>query len=89
MSLPAHTMLSVRFLTKNSMTPTPPHPPYSSDLAPSNVFCFPMKKILKGKRFASVEEVKQKTAEALKSIKIDKFKNHFEQWEKHLDEYIA
>ena len=46
-----------------------------------------MKKVLKGKYFADVEEVKQptkqqqqqKTAEALKGIKIDVFKNCFEQ----------
>ena len=39
-----------------------------------------MKKILKGKHFVDVEEVKQKTAEALKGIKINKFKNCSEQW---------
>ena len=39
-----------------------------------------MKKVLKGKHFAEVEEVKYKTAEALKGTKIDKFKNCFEQW---------
>ena len=48
-----------------------------------------MKTVLKGKHFANVEEVKQnkqnKTkqnnlAEALKSIKIEEFKNCFEQW---------
>ena len=44
-----------------------------------------MKKVLKGKHFANVEEVKQKTAEALKGIKIDKFKNCFEQWKSCLD----
>ena len=32
--------------------------------------------------FAYVEEVKQKTSEALKAIKIDEFKTCFEQWEK-------
>ena len=38
-------------------------------------FLFPwMKKVLKGEHFADVEEVKQKTAEALKDIKIDEFK---------------
>ena len=36
-----------------------------------------MKKVLKGKPFADVEEVKQKTAEALKGIKIDEFKTVF------------
>ena len=41
-----------------------------------------MKKVLEGKHFANVEEVKQKTAEALKGIKINKFKNCFEPWKK-------
>ena len=48
-----------------------------------------MKKVLKGNCFADVEEVKQKTAEALKGIKIDEFKNCFEQWKKHLNRCIA
>ena len=39
--------------------------------------------------FADVEEVKQKMAEALKGMKITELKNCFEQWEKHLDRYIA
>ena len=47
-----------------------------------------MKKVLKGKCFAEVEEVKQGTAEALKGIKIHEFKSCFEQWEKHLDRCI-
>ena len=51
-----------------------------------------MKKVLKGKCFANVEEVKQKTkkmAEALNGIKIDELKNCFEQWKKCLDRIIA
>ena len=47
-------------------------------LIPSNFFP-QMKKVLKGKHFAYVEEVKQKMAEVLKGIKIDEFKNCFEQ----------
>ena len=39
-------------------------------------------KALKGKCFANVEEVKQKTAEALRVIKISMFKNSLEQWKK-------
>ena len=39
-----------------------------------------MKKVLKGKRFADVEEVKQKLTEALKGIKTDELKNCSEQW---------
>ena len=82
-SAPAHTALSVQqFLTKNGMTPVP-YPAYSSSLAPAAFFWFPhMKKVLKGKCFVHAEEVKQKQAEALKGIKIDEFKNCFEQWKK-------
>ena len=37
-----------------------------------------------------MEEVKQKTAEALKGIRNDEFKNYFEQWKKKcLDRGIA
>ena len=74
-------MLSVQqFLTKKDMTLVP-HPPYAPDLADSNFFLFPkLKKVLKEKHFANEEEVKQKTAEALKGIKINKFKNCSEQW---------
>ena len=45
--------------------------------------------ILKRKCFADVEEVKQKLAEALKGIKINEFKNCFEQWKKGLNRCIA
>ena len=71
-------MLSVQqFLTKNDVTAIP-HRPYSLDLT------------LSGFLFVSLDEkVKQKRAEILKCIKIDKFKNCFEQWKKHLDRCIA
>ena len=48
-----------------------------------------MKKVLKGKHFADVKEVKQKMAKALKGIKIDKSKNCFKQWKKYRDRCIA
>ena len=80
MGTPAHTALSVQqFLIKTSMSPMS-NPPYSADLAPSNLFLFLwMKNVLKGKDFACMEEVKQqkKTAEAVKGIKINGFKNLF------------
>ena len=44
---------------------------------------------VKGKHFADVEEVKQKTAEALRGIKIKEFKNCFEPWDKSLDRCIT
>ena len=61
-------------------------------ILPQTTFCLFVsldEKVLKGKCFANVEELKQKTAEALKGIKIDEFKNCFEQWKKHLDNCIA
>ena len=74
MSTPAHTSLSVQqFLAENGIDPHS-HPPYSPDLTPSDFFVVvfsPVKKVLKGKHFADVGEVKQKAAEALKGIKID------------------
>ena len=48
-----------------------------------------MKKLLKGKHFANLEKVKQKTAEALKGIKTDKLQNYFEQWKNHLNRCIV
>ena len=42
-------------------------------------FVSPIKKILKRKCFADVEEVKQETAEAPKGMKIE-FKSYSEQW---------
>ena len=72
----------------DSRAPTP----HSTDLSPSNFFVVVvswMKRVLKGKCFADVEEAKQKMAEVLKGIKITEFKNCFEQWKKHLDGCIA
>ena len=80
MSTPAHTTLSVhQFLTQNSMTLVP-HPPYSPNLTLGDFFLFPqMKKFLKGKRFADVEEMKQKMTETLKGSKINELKSCFKQ----------
>ena len=62
-SLPTHT------------TTAWPHVPPSLFMQGTFFFLFPwMKKVLKGKCFADVEEVKQKMAEAVKGIKIDEFK---------------
>ena len=55
-----HRAVSVQFLTKNGMT-SMPHAACSPNL-PKRPFFFvsPDEKVLKGKRFANVEEVKQK-----------------------------
>ena len=83
MMAPPHTMLSVQqFLTQNNMIPNAP-PSLFTQSHPDWLFLFPqMKKVLKGRRFADVEEVNQKTeTEALQGIKTDEFKNCFEQWQ--------
>jgi hypothetical protein len=51
-------------------------PPYSTDLALGDFFLFPrMKRDLKGKCFQNVEEVREKTAEALKAVTLQEFQN--------------
>jgi transposase len=59
---------------KKWMTTVPHPPPYSPDQAASDYFLFRrMKRALKGKRFQSVEEVREKTTEALKAIILQDF----------------
>ena len=48
-----------------------------------------MKKTLKGQRFATVDEVKTASQEALNNIKLQQFRRCFTQWEKRLDRCIA
>ena len=86
MSIPTHTVLSVQqFLTKNGMTPMP-HSPYSPKLALSDIFrVSPDEKSPQGERVSRCGRDDKKMAEALKGIKINKFKNYFEQCKKHLD----
>ncbi|UYV79390.1 hypothetical protein LAZ67_17002447 [Cordylochernes scorpioides] len=64
---PAHTSLLVRdFLTKNN-TLMMPQPPYSPDLAPCDFFLFPkMKRPMKGRRYATLDEMKTASKEELK-----------------------
>ena len=67
-----------------------PHPPYSPNLTPSNlIFVSLVEKNPQKGNVCRCGGGKQKVAEALKGIKIYKFKNCFEQWEKHLDRCIA
>jgi len=48
-----------------------------------------MNETLKGNRFATVEEVKTASQEALNNIKLQQFQRCFTQWEKILDKCIA
>jgi hypothetical protein len=48
-----------------------------------------MKKVLKGKRFADVKQVKTKTTETLKGITLQEFQDCIEKWKTRLDRCIA
>lgn len=86
---PAHNALSVkRFLAKKSI-PVLEHPPYSPDLAPCDFYLFPkIKSSLKGTRFESVEDVKQKTADLLKRLTLNDMQHCFEQWKTRMQRCI-
>ena len=62
----AHTLMFEReFLTKNK-TVIMPQTPYSPDLPPAELFLFPkLKTPDKGKRFATIEKIKEKSKQEL------------------------
>ncbi|UYV75991.1 hypothetical protein LAZ67_13002040 [Cordylochernes scorpioides] len=76
---PAHTSLLVRdFLAKNN-TLMIPQPPYSPDLAPCDFFLFPkLKRPMKGRRYATLDEIKTASKEELKKILKNDFLKCFE-----------
>ncbi|UYV70126.1 GK [Cordylochernes scorpioides] len=78
---PAHTSLLVRdFLAKNN-TLMIPQPPYSPDLAPCDFFLFPkLKRPMKGRRYATLDEIKTASKEELKKILKNDFLKCFEDW---------
>ncbi|UYV61210.1 rl [Cordylochernes scorpioides] len=78
---PAHTSLLVRdFLAKNN-TLMMPQPPYSPDLAPCDFFLFPkLKRPMKGRRYAKLDEIKTASKEELKKIFKNDFLKCFEDW---------
>ena len=80
---PAHTSLFVRnFLAKNN-TLMMPQPPYSPDLAPCDFFLFPkLKRPMKGRRYATIEEIKAASKEELNKITKNDFLKCFEDWKK-------
>nr|CAH7723473.1 unnamed protein product [Callosobruchus chinensis] len=86
---PAHNALSVKqFLAKKSI-PVLEHPPYSPDLAPCDFYLFPkIKSSLKGTRFESVEDVKEKTADLLKRLTLHDMQHCFEQWKTRMQRCI-
>jgi transposase len=66
---PAHTSLLVRQFLTSTKTAIIPHPPYSPDLAPCDIFLFPKMKLkLKGGRFESTEEIQAESQDVMKML---------------------
>ncbi|UYV73814.1 hypothetical protein LAZ67_11000993 [Cordylochernes scorpioides] len=58
-----------------------PQPPYSPDLAPCDFFLFPkLKRPMKGRRYATLDEIKTASKEELKKILKNDFLKCFEDW---------
>ncbi|UYV75886.1 hypothetical protein LAZ67_13001676 [Cordylochernes scorpioides] len=83
---PAHTSLLVRDLLAKNNTLMMPQQPYSPDLAPCDFFLFPkLKRHMKGRRYATLDEIKTASKEELKKILKKKyFLKCFEDWKKPL-----
>jgi len=66
---PAHRAVTTNeFLVKHNI-PSPPHPPYSPDLAPCDFFVFPQqKKTMQGRRFDYVEEIQANVTRQLRVV---------------------
>ncbi|UYV66015.1 hypothetical protein LAZ67_3006192 [Cordylochernes scorpioides] len=78
---PAHTSLLVRDLLAKNNTLMIPQPPYSPDLAPCDFFLFPkLKRPMKGRRYATLDEIKTASKEELRKIKKNDFLKCFEDW---------
>jgi transposase len=78
---PPHTSLLIReFLAKQEMI-VMPQPPYSPDLAPADFFLFPkLKSTLKGRRFQTVEEIKENSLQDPRAIPQNTFQDAFQNW---------
>ena len=72
------------FLVKNK-TVIMPQPQYSPDLASADFFLFPkLKTPLKGKHFATIEEIKERSKQELLAIPENTFQKCFDDWKKIL-----
>ncbi|UYV76633.1 hypothetical protein LAZ67_14001537 [Cordylochernes scorpioides] len=81
---PAHTSLLVRDFLAQKHTLMMPQPPYSPDLAPCDFFLFPkLKRPMKGRRYATLDEIKTASKEELKKIFKNDFLKCFEDWKNH------
>ena len=68
-------------ITFDNRTVIMPQPTYSPDLAPADFLLFPkLKTPIIGKRFAAIEEIKEKSKQKLLAIPKVAFQKCFENW---------
>lgn len=79
---PAHrSQLVQQFLAKHQIAQVQ-QPPYSPDLAPCDFFLFPkVKKVMKGRRFDDVDDIKTNTTKELQAIPKEDFQKCYLQWQ--------
>lgn len=87
---PAHTALILRDHFAKNSTNIVPQPPYSPDLAPCDFWLFSkLKRTLRGNRFDSIEEIKDKSKKELMAIPAIEFEKCFEEWKTRWHKCIA
>jgi hypothetical protein len=85
----AHTSLLIREFLAKQETIVVPQPPYSPDLAPADFLTFPkLKSTLKGRRFQTVEEIKENLLQDLRTIPQNTFQDTFQNWKKCWERFI-
>jgi hypothetical protein len=87
---PAHTTLSAREFLASKQITVLEHPLYSLDLYPSDFYLFPkVKKILKGRYFDDIDDIRNNTTAAPKASPQNEFQNYFEGWTRRWHRCIA
>ena len=75
---PAHSAIRLRQFLAQKMVAVLEHPPYSTDLAPANLFQFPrLKTAIKGAYFANVNAIKYRVTAVLRSSPQETFADCF------------
>jgi len=63
-----------------------PRPPYSLDLAPSDILLFPKLKMkYKGRRFQTLVEIQAESQAVVNTLRENDFQECFKNWQRHWD----
>ena len=85
----SRSLLIHSYLAKHQ-TSVVPHPPYSPDLAPEDLFLSPkLKTTFKGRRFQTIEEIQENATIELRAITSSAFQEAFQKWKKRWERCIA